>query len=451
MTAQRLLTEEGIPSYLRGLGLAREGEPIALEGAGDGNINWVRRVEVSGGRPRSFVLKQARPALERFPQYAAPTERLLFEARWFELARAHDMHGICPHVLALDEANRVLVLEDLSACERLDAALARGRDVTAPMESLARFLARVHAATAGDATLPARFDNAAMRALHGEHIFVLPFGESDFGLSPRLRAAAQEVRADAALVGAAAAAHADYEAPRGALVHADVQAGNVLLTPSGGAKLLDLALMALHHNLARLPGDELQRGHIPHRGPVAGVHLHGLAQEADGLGGGLDGEQGIDAVVDLARLFQRGELGDLRDEGLIVDGLEGILEGQLRHQDFQEVLLTDCRHLQVRVPRVRLHHGAVRQVDPDFAGSLNGFTLLFEALILMLAQQMPFRAVGRIVGESEYRVLAVCRRYVHIAGGLAAAGVFCFGTRQVNVTLYSPAGRPVAIAVHVLP
>jgi len=38
---------------------------------------------------------------------------------------------------------------------------------------------------------------------------------------------------------------------------------------------------------------------------------------------------------------------------------------------------------------------------------------------LMLAQQMPFRAVGRIVGESEYRVLAVCRRYVHIAGGLA--------------------------------
>jgi transposase len=75
--------------------------------------------------------------------------------------------------------------------------------------------------------------------------------------------------------------------------------------------------------------------------------------------------------------------------------------------------------LQVRVPRVRLPHGAVRLIDPDFAGRLNGFTLMFEALILMLAQQMPFRAVGRIVGESEYRVLAVCRRYVHMAGGLA--------------------------------
>jgi transposase len=86
-----------------------------------------------------------------------------------------------------------------------------------------------------------------------------------------------------------------------------------------------------------------------------------------------------------------------------------------RHLNFFQ---HEC-HLQVRVPRVRLPHGAVRQVDPDFAGRLNGFTLLFEALILLLAQQMPFAAVGRIVGESEYRVLAVCKRYVHIAGGLA--------------------------------
>ena len=86
-----------------------------------------------------------------------------------------------------------------------------------------------------------------------------------------------------------------------------------------------------------------------------------------------------------------------------------------RHLNFFQ---HEC-HLQVRVPRVRLPHGAVRQIDPDFAGRLNGFTLLFEALILMLAQQMPFRAVGRIVGESEYRVVALCRRYVHIAGGLA--------------------------------
>ena len=86
-----------------------------------------------------------------------------------------------------------------------------------------------------------------------------------------------------------------------------------------------------------------------------------------------------------------------------------------RHLNF---LQHEC-HLRVRTPRVRLPHGAVRQIEPDFAGRLNGFTLLFEALVLMLAQQMPFAAVARIVGESAYRVLALCERYVQIAGGLA--------------------------------
>lgn len=239
MAAQRMLTEEGIPAYLRGLGLAVPGEPIAVAQVGDGNINWVRRVVVGGERGRSFVLKQARPALERFPQYSAPTERLLFEARWFELARPHDTGAICPRVLALDDTNRVLVLEDLSAAERLDAALARGADVWPQMEALARFLARVHAATAGDDTLPAQFENDAMRRLHGDHIFVLPYQANDFGLTPRIDAAARDARADAALVRAASEAYAHYSNPRGALVHADVQAGNLLLLANGDVKLLD--------------------------------------------------------------------------------------------------------------------------------------------------------------------------------------------------------------------
>jgi transposase len=48
---------------------------------------------------------------------------------------------------------------------------------------------------------------------------------------------------------------------------------------------------------------------------------------------------------------------------------------------------------------------------------LSGFTLLFEAMILMLAQQMPFAAVARIAGESAHRVMAVCERYVEICPG----------------------------------
>ena len=86
-----------------------------------------------------------------------------------------------------------------------------------------------------------------------------------------------------------------------------------------------------------------------------------------------------------------------------------------RHLNFFQ---HECRP-QVRMPRVKLPNGSVRSVEPDFAGRLSGFTLLFEALILMLAQQMPFAAVARIVGESAHRVMAVCERYVEIALGLA--------------------------------
>lgn len=59
--------------------------------------------------------------------------------------------------------------------------------------------------------------------------------------------------------------------------------------------------------------------------------------------------------------------------------------------------------------------GTVRLVRPPFAGKLCGCTLLFEALVLMLCQQMSFAAAARLVGESRHRVAAICERYVDLA------------------------------------
>jgi transposase len=104
-----------------------------------------------------------------------------------------------------------------------------------------------------------------------------------------------------------------------------------------------------------------------------------------------------------------------------VSGHEGVhpvhdtVSKTYRHLSFFQ---HEC-HLRVRTPRVKLPNGSVRLVEADFAGRLSGFTLLFEAMILMLAQQMPFAAVARIVGESAHRVMAVCERYVEITLGLA--------------------------------
>src|SRR6218665_614704 len=99
-------------------------------------------------------------------------------------------------------------------------------------------------------------------------------------------------------------------------------------------------------------------------------------------------------------------------------GAHGVHDTQTkryRHLNFFE---HEC-HLGVRTPRVKLPNGSIGWVGREFVGRLNGFTLLFEALGLMLAQQMPFAAVSRIVGESAHRVTAVRSKYVEIACGLA--------------------------------
>jgi transposase len=81
-----------------------------------------------------------------------------------------------------------------------------------------------------------------------------------------------------------------------------------------------------------------------------------------------------------------------------------------RHLNFFQ---HECR-LEVRVPRVRLPDGGIRQVEPDWAGRLAGFTLLFEALIIAMCREMTFTAVSRLVGISWHQVVAICKRYVDL-------------------------------------
>jgi transposase len=99
-----------------------------------------------------------------------------------------------------------------------------------------------------------------------------------------------------------------------------------------------------------------------------------------------------------------------------VPGVEGVYPAhdtvtkRYRHLNFFQ---HEC-HLEVRVPRVRLPDGGIRQVEPDWAGRLAGFTLLFEALIMLMCREMTFTAVSRLVGLSWHQVTAICKRYVDL-------------------------------------
>lgn len=95
-------------------------------------------------------------------------------------------------------------------------------------------------------------------------------------------------------------------------------------------------------------------------------------------------------------------------------GLHPVHDTQLKRYRHLNFFQHEC-YLSVRTPRVKLPDGRVVLVEPAWAGKLSGFTLLFEALVLALCQQMPFAAVARTVGESWHRVHAICSRYVELA------------------------------------
>jgi len=233
------LDDAGLPAWLEARGVLRAAG-ARVEPAGDGNINWVRRVIAADGT--RAVVKQARPALERFPQYRVDTFRIVFEARYGQVLRklVPGQARMLPRQLHFDEAERALVMEDIHPAERLDALLDRGAASPETLFALGEFLGAVHRATANDAsTLAPQFQNDEMRRLHGEHVFALPFAPNDFPIEPRLRALADEALARPRLRERIAELRERYYAARECLVHGDVQAGNVLVQAGGRPRLLD--------------------------------------------------------------------------------------------------------------------------------------------------------------------------------------------------------------------
>jgi 5-methylthioribose kinase len=233
------LDDATLPAYLRSRALPGLGGRLRVESAGEGNINYVRRVRSSGGS--SVVVKHARPALERFPEYRVTTERLVFEHRYGEVVRrlAPDVAGVLPEIFDFDSASPTLVMEDLGDAIHLESALLEGVGVDAALDELGRFLGRVHAATRpAAAELALAFQNDDLCALHGEHIFTLPFEPNDFPLPEGLCEGALALLDEADVLPAIGALRRMYYDSALALVHADVQGTNVLLQ-GGRPRLLD--------------------------------------------------------------------------------------------------------------------------------------------------------------------------------------------------------------------
>ena len=79
-----------------------------------------------------------------------------------------------------------------------------------------------------------------------------------------------------------------------------------------------------------------------------------------------------------------------------------------RHLDFWQYRT----ELSARVPRVSCEEHGVLQAEVPWARPNSGFTLMMEAIILLLCQQMTVKAVGVHLGETDTRLWRVLDHYV---------------------------------------
>jgi transposase len=71
-------------------------------------------------------------------------------------------------------------------------------------------------------------------------------------------------------------------------------------------------------------------------------------------------------------------------------------------------------YLHARVPRIRCSQHGVRQVAVPWARDGSGFTLLFEALAMLLMRKMPVKAAARLVAEQDTRLWRLLMHYVEV-------------------------------------
>ncbi|MCP4985933.1 MAG: ISL3 family transposase [Colwellia sp.] len=82
-----------------------------------------------------------------------------------------------------------------------------------------------------------------------------------------------------------------------------------------------------------------------------------------------------------------------------------------RHLNFFE---HEC-FLHVRVPRIKKRDGKVHVAKVPWEGKMNGFTMLFEALLLQLCTAMPVLKVSQLTGVSDDKIWSMLDRYVQQA------------------------------------
>lgn len=145
-----------------------------IEVPGEGNMNVVLRVETN---KKSFILKQSRPYVNKYPNIKNSEKRIIVEDQFYELIIKSEIQKFFPKKIDFIKKDLILLIEDLGQCRDMSYLYSSKNMNLDHFNSLIYILESIHKTKVN--SFPS---NYSLKELNHEHIFVLPFQKNDFQL-----------------------------------------------------------------------------------------------------------------------------------------------------------------------------------------------------------------------------------------------------------------------------
>lgn len=207
---------------------------------GAGNMNYTLRIHTN---VRTFIIKQSRAYVEKYPQVAAPEDRVLREAEFYTLIIASpELKARTPELLNVDRVNHVLMMQDLGAGSDYSRLYKQGEVIDkADLLTIMDFAATLHTTIDSKITKkPIR--NREMRKLNHEHMYIYPYMEENWlnldDILPGLAEVANPYKQNERLKLKAIELGQKYLSDGAVLLHGDYFPGSWLRTDTG-IKIID--------------------------------------------------------------------------------------------------------------------------------------------------------------------------------------------------------------------
>jgi len=213
---------------------------VSISKPGEGNMNCVLRIETA---TRSFIIKQSRGYVEKYPQVLAPANRVLTEGAFYEkISIVEEIQRIMPKILGIDDVNNLIALQDLGKSNDYTVLYDLKEKIQEKeLLQFVNYLNGLHQSFQ-KTVVDEELTNLEMRALNYEHLFEYPFKvENGFDLDlvqEGLQAVAMPYKKDAALKEKIERLGSLYLSKGKYLLHGDYYPGSWLNT-ANGIKVID--------------------------------------------------------------------------------------------------------------------------------------------------------------------------------------------------------------------